>query len=66
MSVRRLFISYTAQHPTKGITFGQIDQEVDFQIRNGDDLARAVLLGCERLGLQIGKIVVLNWRFFEE
>lgn len=66
MSMRRLFISYVATHPTKGMTFGQMDQEIDFLIRNGDDLTKAVLLGCKRLGLQIGTIVVLNWRFFEE
>ncbi|OGG69893.1 hypothetical protein A3I99_00870 [Candidatus Kaiserbacteria bacterium RIFCSPLOWO2_02_FULL_45_11b] len=68
---RRVFISY-AHVPNLGnvlqatsLGFAQMDVEIDFPIRNGDDLTKALNIGCERDGIQGKKIVVLNWQFFE-
>lgn len=68
---RRVFISYAHVQntqnglPTASLGFGQMDVEIDFPIRNGEDLTRVVYMGCEKKGLQSMKIVVLSWQFFE-
>jgi hypothetical protein len=66
-TTRRLFISYmsTGQYGD-GFGFGQLDQEVDFPITDGEALSRAVRMGLERTGVTNLSIAVISWRFFEE
>jgi hypothetical protein len=52
--------------PTSIWGFGEMSVEVDYPIRNRDDLSRALDKGLAEKGVTGKRVMPMHWRFYED